>query len=166
MTQLVGLPLKCEAGFVKRKILYISIIIIIVLALFIGSLYTISSRTFVPISDVVESLHGIRSMECSKIELQYQDLTSSGSGNIKKIVVDDTAEIERFEELVLQTFCRKNNRQLSTGSTNVQVTFSFSNNKSVTIETLADGGVQYKNKYYSTNNELGTYFTDYVLTKK
>lgn len=145
----------------KKSTKLVILAAVLVVALDVCGFLILSRQIYRPITDVVPGLNDLRHKHCTGIELSYEDL-ANGQGEIK-IAVKDDAEIEKMQELILQTFCRKDTLPFLVGSININVTFLFEEEEAITLGTCAYGGFRLNGQYYSTNNELGTYFTDYAM---
>lgn len=148
----------------KKAIIVVAVSLAIVFGL--CGMLLLEKPDYIPISDVMNDLKGLRRKNCDRIELQYMDLTESGQGDYKTILVSEKDEIEKMQDMILQAFCRKDTLPVATGATNVSIKLLFEDAQETVMKTFAEGGIEYNGQYYSTNNELGTYFTKYVLSIK
>lgn len=121
---------------------------------------------FVLYTPLYDRIPEIKNMgNCTKIELQYSDLSGEGQGQIKTIILEENEEIKALEDRLLNTMCRRGWIESRDGGINVSVTLHFSNRDSVTIQTFACGAVRIGKKAYVTDNRLGAYLADFVGEK-
>ena len=102
---------------------------------------------------------------CTKIELQYSDLSGEGQGQIKTIILEENEEIKALEDRLLNTMCRRGRVESRDGGTNVTVTLHFLNGDSATMQTFSCGAVRISKKDYVTNNRFGAYLSRFVFEK-
>lgn len=121
---------------------------------------------FVLYTPLYDRIPEIKNMgNCTKIELQYSDLSGEGQGQIKTIILEEKEEIKALEDRLLNTMCRRGRVESRDGGTNVTVTLHFLNGDSAAMQTFSCGAVRISKKDYVTNNRFGTYLSRFVWEK-